>query len=202
MYGLDLNNTKISVATQRGADAYASVDAIHSLVSGYRNVVQYPTHTFGKDMQLIAKLLASKSGTRVFFAKLGGFDDHADERIQHADLLKEYDDTIGAFFTDLKQHGLDRNVVVLTYSEFGRRVKENGSKGTDHGAAAPVFVLGSRVRGGFYGEYPSLTKLDNNGDLIYNVDFRSIYASLLEGWLSADARAVLGKNYEQLKLFL
>ncbi len=198
MYGLGLTNTKISVGASKGADAYASVEAIQSLKLQYEPTIKYPAGDFARDLQLVVKLLSAGSGTRVFFTELGGFDDHADEKGQHADLLKVYDQSIGAFYEDLKLHGWGDDVIVLTYSEFGRRVKENGSGGTDHGAAAPVFVLGGRVKGGMYGEYPSLSRLDN-GDLKYNVDFRSVYASVLEDWLGADANAVLGKRYEKLK---
>ncbi|WP_281889705.1 DUF1501 domain-containing protein [Paenibacillus sp. YYML68] len=201
MYGLQLTNTKIRVTADRGADAYASVEAIQSLSSKYQETVTYPDTAFAADLQLIVKLLSSGAGTRVFWAELDGFDDHADERGQHADLLKEYDEAVSAFYDDLQSHGLADDVVVMTYSEFGRRVKENGSGGTDHGAAAPVFVLGGRVKGGLYGEYPSLTRLDSNGDLTYNVDFRSIYASMLDDWLGADSKDVLGARYETIKLF-
>jgi uncharacterized protein (DUF1501 family) len=201
MYGLQLNNTKIQVTASRGTDAYSSVSAIQSLVSQYDNRTEYPAGAFAEDLRLVVKLLSSGSGTRVFWTELDGFDDHADERGQHAELLAVYDNAISAFYQDLELHGLAEDVVVLTFSEFGRRVKENGTGGTDHGAAAPVFLLGGRVSGGMYGEYPSLTKLDNNGDLKYNVDFRSIYASLLDGWLGGDVKEVLGKSYETFPWF-
>jgi uncharacterized protein (DUF1501 family) len=197
MYGIDGQMEQLRVTCGRGADAYHSVEAIQSLSAGYQKKVEYPNTNFSRDLQLVSKLLAGKSGTRVFYVQLGGFDDHALEREQHARLLKELDEGLGAFYKDLEAQGLGERVVTMAYSEFGRRVKENGSGGTDHGTAAPVFVLGSRVKGGLYGAYPSLTNLDS-GDLKYEVDFRSIYYSIVDGWLKGDAVSVLGKAYEKL----
>jgi uncharacterized protein (DUF1501 family) len=116
----------------------------------------------------------------------------------HAKLLKDMDDAIASFYKDLEVQGFQDRVVTLAFSEFGRRVKENGSGGTDHGAAGPVLVLGGQVKGGMYGMYPSLSNLDN-GDLKYEVDFRSIYYTLVENWMKGDAKGVLGKTYEKLK---
>jgi len=112
--------------------------------------------------------------------------------------LERVDSGINAFHQDLVQMGVANDVLIMTFSEFGRRVKENGSQGTDHGTAAPLFVLGNRVKGGLFGQYPSLSQLDNNGDLIYTVDFRSVYATILEDWLKADAKTILRGSFENL----
>lgn len=117
-------------------------------------------------------------------------------------LLETVDKGLDAFYQDISQMGVADNILMMTFSEFGRRVRENGSLGTDHGTAAPMLILGNRVRGGLHGEHPSLTKLDDNGDLIYTVDFRSVYATILEDWLSADSQAILGKKFEKLGLIV
>jgi uncharacterized protein (DUF1501 family) len=123
---------------------------------------------------------------------LGGFDTHANQQATHAQLLKMLADGLSAFYDDLVQHGKADNVVVMTWSEFGRRVEENGSQGTDHGTAAPMFVLGNAVSHGIFGEPPSLSSLDNAGNLKYTTDFRSIYATVLDRWLGASSKDVLG----------
>ncbi|MBE1441507.1 DUF1501 domain-containing protein [Paenibacillus sp. OAS669] len=197
MYDPNRQGTQIKVTCQRGADAYQSVEAIHSLTSGYQNKVEYPKSGIARDLQLVSKLLSGQSGTRVFYVELGGFDDHAQEKEQHAKLLKQLDEAIGTFYKDLEAQGLQDRVVTMAFSEFGRRVKENGNVGTDHGTAAPVFVLGGKVKGGMYGVMPSLTNLDN-GDLKYEVDFRSVYYTLVNNWLKGDAGSVVKGSFENL----
>jgi uncharacterized protein (DUF1501 family) len=141
----------------------------------------------GAQLEMVAKCIEANVATRVFSASLGGFDLHADEKATQEALLRRLDEALTGFLDRVK--GSD--VVVLVYSEFGRRVRANGSDGTDHGTAGPVFVLGEPVKGGLYGEQPSLTDLDN-GDLKSTVDFRDVYATLLEGVLGTDAGKVLG----------
>lgn len=198
MYDPKSQGVHLQVACRRGTEAYDSVVAIQELASAYKNKVEYPKTAIAKDLKLASQLLAGQSGTRVFYTQLGGFDDHADEKEQHAKLLKELDEAVAAFYSDLEEQGLADKVVTLAFSEFGRRVKENGSGGTDHGTAAPVFVMGGRVKGGMYGVYPSLERLDTNGDLKYEVDFRSVYYTLVDRWLQGDAKSTLGKSYETL----
>ncbi|ULL14222.1 DUF1501 domain-containing protein [Paenibacillus sp. H1-7] len=197
MYDPNRQGTQIKVTCERGSDAYQSVEAIHNLTSGYQNKVEYPKSNIARDLQLVSKLLSGQSGTRVFYVELGGFDDHAQEKEQHAKLLKQLDEAVGTFYKDLEAQGLQDRVVTMAFSEFGRRVKENGNGGTDHGTAAPVLVLGGKVMGGMYGVMPSLTNLDN-GDLKYEVDFRSVYYTLVENWLKGDARTVLRGSFEKL----
>jgi uncharacterized protein (DUF1501 family) len=173
------------------------VEAVQRLSAAYPSKTEYPKTGLARDMQLVAKLLSGGAATRVFYTQVGGFDDHANEKDQHARVLKEVDGAIGAFYDDLAALGMQDRVVTAVFSEFGRRVKENGSGGTDHGTAAPMFVVGGRVKGGLYGDYPSLSNLDN-GDLKYDVDFRSVYYTLVDNWLKGDAQGVLGKTYEKL----
>jgi uncharacterized protein (DUF1501 family) len=200
MYDPTRQMTQVRVAAKRGAEAYHAVEALQKLSAVYSSKVEYPNTSFSKDLQLVAKLLSGGSGTRVFYTQIGGFDDHANEKEQHARVLKDADGAIGAFYNDLTALGLQDRVVTVVFSEFGRRVKENGSGGTDHGTAAPMLVLGGRVKGGLYGEYPKLNNLDN-GDLKYNVDFRSVYYTLVDDWLKGDAKSVLGKSFEKLTFF-
>jgi uncharacterized protein (DUF1501 family) len=142
-------------------------------------------------LDTVASIVASGSPTRVFSVSLGGFDTHASERDQHSRLLTAVDNALGRFFDKMLTTARGSKVVAMVYSEFGRRVTANLSEGTDHGTAAPVFVLGASVKGGMYGEQPSLTKLDENGDLLHNVDFRSIYAQVSGSVLGIDPKAIL-----------
>jgi len=137
--------------------------------------------------------------TRVYYVSQGGYDTHSNQKGTHERLLKDLDASLSAFLAEMKtMKTLDR-VVVMTFSEFGRRVAENASGGTDHGAAAPLFVMGGGVRAGLHGSHPSLTKLDR-GDLVHTTDFRSVYATLLEGWLKAPSSTILQKQFSQLPI--
>ena len=137
--------------------------------------------------------------TRVYYASQGGFDTHAGQLNAHDRLMTELNDALVAFVADLKQQGNFERVLLLTFSEFGRRVQENANGGTDHGAAAPMFVLGGRVKPGLFGKYPSLTDLDD-GDLKFNTDFRSVYGSVLDRWLAAPSEKVLGRKFPILPI--
>jgi uncharacterized protein (DUF1501 family) len=198
MYNPVQQFTQVRVTASRGQTAFEAASAIQSLsAAAPAPKAEYPSTGFGKDLQLVARLLSGGAGTRVFYTQLGGFDDHSNEKVQHAKVLKDLDGSISAFYEDLAAQGLQDRVVTVVFSEFGRRVAENGSGGTDHGTAAPMLVVGGRVKGGLYGEYPSLSNLDN-GDLKYQVDFRSVYSTLIEDWLKGDAKSVLGSTYEKI----
>ena len=132
---------------------------------------------------------------RVGYVTLGGFDTHANEQGTHNTLMTTLAQGLSAFYADLVQHGKADNVVVMTWSEFGRRVEENGSLGTDHGTSAPMFVLGTPINKGIFGEPPSLSSLDQNGNLKYTVDFRSVYATVLDRWMGASSKDVLGADF-------
>ena len=132
--------------------------------------------------------------TRIYYVSQGGYDTHSGQLGAHDRNLGDLDASISAFVADLKAQGNFDRVMLMTFSEFGRRVVENASGGTDHGAAAPMFVLGGGVKPDLYGQQPSLTRL-NQGDLIYNVDFRSVYATVLENWLKAPSEMVLKRKF-------
>ncbi len=174
-----------------------SVDLLSKLGDKYQSMAQYPNNPFGKTLQQVAQMLASNVGTRVFYVQLGGFDTHANQKPAQATLMSQLADSLMAFQTDLEGHHLADRVLTIGFSEFGRRVKENGSQGTDHGAAGPMFVVGKGVKGGVYGDHPNLAKLDD-GDLSHTVDFRSVYATVIEDWLGAPSQDVLGARYEKL----
>jgi uncharacterized protein (DUF1501 family) len=149
------------------------------------------------NLRTVARLIGADLGTRIFYVSTGGFDTHANQPNNHANLLKDVADSIAAFYADLQQRGRANDVVLMTFSEFGRRVQENASSGTDHGAAGPMFVVGGAVKGGLYGQYPSLEDL-NQGDLKFNVDFRQVYATILDRWLSAPSQKILNARFEPL----
>ena len=153
--------------------------------------------SLGGRLQLVARLVQKGLGTRIYYTQLGGFDTHSGQATMHADLLGNLSNAVGNFLNALGEHA-DR-VAVMTYSEFGRRVRENGSRGTDHGSGSCMFVAGNKVVGGLVGRHPSLSDL-TDGDLKYHTDFRRVYATLLDDWLGVESRGVLGDKFEKLTL--
>jgi uncharacterized protein (DUF1501 family) len=174
-----------------------AVDALGAASERYQPAGPYPQGPFGKALQNVAQMIAANLGTRVFYVSIGGFDTHANQKPAHANLLTNVAEGLAAFQKDLESMGKADGVLILGFSEFGRRVRENGSGGTDHGAAGPMFAIGSGVRSGLYGAPPSLTSLDD-GDLRHTVDFRQVYATVLENWFAAPSPAILGGTYERL----
>jgi uncharacterized protein (DUF1501 family) len=158
-----------------------------------------PRTTLTEQMQLIAQLIGKEVGARIYYASIDGFDTHAMQAETHANLLGDVSSSIGQFFTQLRQSGQASRVVLLTYSEFGRRVRENSGQGTDHGAASHLFVAGPAVKAGLVGTYPRLDDL-TDGDLKFGIDFRRVYATLLDGWLGVSSKDVLGEAFEHVPL--
>jgi uncharacterized protein (DUF1501 family) len=148
---------------------------------------------------MVAAMIRDGMKTRVYYATLSGFDTHAGQLGTHARILQQVGDAVLAFQNELKAQGDQDRVLTLVFSEFGRRVQQNASGGTDHGTAAPSFVIGTRVRPGVHGNHPSLTDLDN-GDLKFTQDFRGVYAALLEDWMKAPADKVLGGKFAKAKV--
>lgn len=155
----------------------------------------------GQQLTMVRRMIAAGLKTRVYYVSMGGFDTHAQQPGRHQQLMGQLGEALADFVDGLKADGLLDRVLVMSFSEFGRRVAENGSQGTDHGAAAPLFVVGSRVKAGFHGEHPGLEpeQLDQ-GDLKWLIDFRSIYAAVLEDWLKADSRKILGGEFSKLTI--
>jgi uncharacterized protein (DUF1501 family) len=180
-------------------DAQVSTDQIKQVLKGTKNEATYPKSQLGNSFSLIARLIAGGLPTRVYYASQGGYDTHAGQGNTHKRLLNELAVSLGAFCNDLKAKGIFDRVLVMTFSEFGRRVNENANGGTDHGTAAPMFVCGGRVKPGLYGKQPPLNRLDT-GDLLYNVDFRSVYSTILSNWMKASAAQVLGRDFPKLHL--
>jgi uncharacterized protein (DUF1501 family) len=187
----------VSFVQRRQLQTLTAVETLRELLEG-PNAVARGGAGLQQKLQLIAGLIARGFGTRIFYVGLEGFDTHADQGTAHGNLLAELADSVSAFFQTLKTTGHDGRVRLMTFSEFGRRVQENGSRGTDHGAASCLFVAGPSLRGGVVGGHPSLSDLDA-GDLKFHTDFRRVYATLLDGWLGCDSTAVLGAKWEHVK---
>ena len=162
-----------------------------------RGVVYGSKVDLASALQLAAQIIVTQPSAKIIHVVLGGFDTHQQQDTRQQSLLAYVDSAVSAFMKDMAAHGTDKRVTLFTWSEFGRRVKENGSNGTDHGAAAPLFVVGGAVKGGLLGQQPSLTQTVDNGNLAFTVDFRSVYQSLLRDWLGADPKAVLGQTFPE-----
>jgi len=180
-------------------DAQLSSDKILAIARKYKSNVPYPQGRLAASLSMIARMIAGGLPTRVYYASQGGFDTHAGQVNAHERLMGELNDALSAFATDLKQQGNFDRVLLITFSEFGRRVVENANGGTDHGAAAPMFIVGGAVKPGLFGKYPSLSDLDHD-DLKFNTDFRSVYGTVLDKWLRAPSQVVLGRKFPALPI--
>lgn len=178
-------------------DALVTERRFQQVLGAYKPSAEYPGNPFAASLRNVAALIASGNATRVYYVSLGGFDTHTNQPNTHATLLKTLSEGLAAFQRDLEGKKLDDQVLTMTFSEFGRRPSENESRGTDHGTAAPLFVLGSRVQAGLHGRAPDLA-VEKNADLAFSTDFRAVYATVLQRWLGADAKAVLGADYAPL----
>jgi uncharacterized protein (DUF1501 family) len=190
--GIDLGFLRQSLGT-----AIDSAARLKEVAAGYQPAVPYPQTQLATHLKTAAQLIAGDLGTRIFFVSLGGFDTHSQQAGSHGALMAELGGAVSAFFRDLKARGLAEQVLLATYSEFGRRLKENGSLGTDHGAASQMFVVSGAAKGGIIGDHPSLTDLDD-GDLKHHTDFRRVYATLLDQWLRIPSTEVLGGHFAPL----
>ena len=178
---------------------YRAAERLKDAASRYHSTTTYPETPLAGQLRHAAEVIAADLGVRVLFASQDGYDTHAEQGDQHAELLGQLSDALAAFRHDLVEQKKADRVIVLVFSEFGRRVDENASRGTDHGAASCLFVVGSPVKGGLVGQYPSLEQL-GDGDLIYNTDFRSVYATLLDGWLGCPSQQVLRGEFPRLDI--
>ncbi|HEY9785034.1 MAG TPA: DUF1501 domain-containing protein [Candidatus Obscuribacterales bacterium] len=186
-----------ALLTQAGLDADDASQRLLKAAGKQESKAKYPGGKLGDGLKFISQMICSGVTSTVYTVSLDGFDTHANQPQTQARLLKQLSDAIGAFQSDLEEHGVAPRVLTAVFSEFGRRLEENSGCGTDHGTAEPLFIIGSGIKGGVYGSRPSLTALDN-GDLKYTVDFRHVYATLLDRWLQADSVEILGKNFETL----
>jgi len=189
---------------QTTTQAYLNNQKIQQTIRSFSRKFPYPSSKLAGDMCTVAQLIRAEIGIRIYFVELGGggiggFDNHANQKGNHCALLHQLSEAIGAFVQDMKQSKLLDRVLLMTFSEFGRTLRENGRRGTGHGAGAPIFVAGGKVKPGLTGAHPSLTDLDN-GALKFHTDFRQVYATLLERWLGFDSRIPLGKTFQPLDI--
>ncbi|MSQ90390.1 MAG: DUF1501 domain-containing protein [Phycisphaerales bacterium] len=179
-------------------DAQLSSDRIRAAMDK-TPLVSYPNSQLSTQMKSIGAMIRDQMKTRVYYASIGGFDTHGGQAGAHGNLMRQVGDALLAFQNDLKAQGNATRVVTMVFSEFGRRVRQNASGGTDHGTAAPMFLMGEGVKAGVHGTHPSLTDLDQ-GDLKFTCDFRSVYATVLDSWMGAPSKKILGASYPNLKL--
>jgi uncharacterized protein (DUF1501 family) len=181
--------------------ALAGSDELQKVAASYQSPVQYPANNgLANQLKMVAQVIAGNLGTRLFSVSMGGYDTHANQKPTQDRNLAQLGDALEAFMQDLAHLQQQDNVVIMTFSEFGRRVKQNGSGGTDHGTAEPMFIIGNKVQGGLYGTYPSLSDLDNNGDLKFNADFRSVYAGVLKDVVGADPTPILAGSFDAISV--
>jgi uncharacterized protein (DUF1501 family) len=208
----------IAALAKAGFDAEEGAAQLRAAVGNYTPGATYPTGNqpsatavqFASALKMVAQIITTIPDANLFYVQLGGFDHHSQEigtnadnftdktKGQHAVLLEAFSLGVKTFYDDLAAHSLADNVVMMTWSEFGRRPNENASHGTDHGTGSPLFVIGNPVHGGLYGLQPSLSDLDSAGNIKFKVDFRSTYATILDKWLGADSQSILGAKYDNL----
>ncbi|CAI8201002.1 MAG: Uncharacterised protein [Formosa sp. Hel1_33_131] len=179
--------------------AKSSAKYIYETSKTTTSTQSYPNNPFAKQLKTTAEFINSKLDTKVYYVSMGGFDTHANQANRHARLLKTYSEAMEVFVKDLEASDSFKDTLILTFSEFGRRVQQNAAGGTDHGAANNLFVIGKNLKKpGIYNDSPDLSNLDKNGDLHYTIDFRSVYATLLDQWLDASHSKVLGNSFNTL----
>ena len=183
---------------QTGLDALKGADILRTAPEKYQSTVEYADTAIARNLRAISQVLLADLGTRVFYTQHGGYDTHAAEMAVHTQLWTELSDAISCFFADLREHNVEDRVVMLVFTEFGRRVKDNGS-GSDHGSGGLSMVIGAPVNGGQYNQFPSLSEPNLlEGDLHFNYDYRGLYATLAERWLGLDGKEVVGGSYEMV----
>ena len=181
-------------------DTQSSADYLFEKAKLHTSTISYPMNPLGRDLKQISELITADTATKVYYAGMSGFDTHANQKGTQQRLLKQYADSMSAFVTDLQQNNLLDDVLIMTFSEFGRRAKQNGSNGTDHGTANNVFMIGGGLqKPGFYNDGPNLGGLINE-DLVYDIDFRRIYANVLDQWLEGDSKGILSGQFQGLGL--
>jgi uncharacterized protein (DUF1501 family) len=181
------------------ANTYASSQRLQDIGKNYQPKATYPQTPLANRLKLAAQLIDANLGARIFYVSLENFDTHANQATAHAQLLTQLSAAMTAFYKDMAARGHQDRVLMMTFSEFGRRAKENGSKGTDHGSAAPMLLVGGKVKAGVVGKHPSLTQLEM-GNLKHHTDFRQVYAAILDGWLGISSKDVLGQKFDPVEI--
>ena len=196
MYGGQGKDNVMEFLGQTGRDALKGADILRTAPAQYESTVEYAANPIAQSLKSVAQVLFADLGTRIFYTQHGSFDTHSGEIVSHAKLWDEVAGGIGDFYDDLREHGRENDVAVLVFSEFGRRIKDNGS-GTDHGSGGTAFVIGGEVNGGLYGDYPSIeSHMQLEGDLHFNNDFRMTYATLLDRWFKVDSEPIVNGQFE------
>ena len=186
---------------QTGLDALKGADILRTAPEGYSSSVEYASTPIGQSLKSVAQVMLADLGTRIYYTQHAGVDTHAAQMPVSAKLWQDVSSAIGDFMDDLKEHGREDDAAILVFSEFGRRIKDNGT-GTDHGSGSMALIIGGAVRAGLYGQYPSLREQDQlQGDLLFNNDFRGTYSSLLAQWLGLDPVPIVNGQVEQFELF-
>ncbi len=180
-------------------EASSSAKYIYETSKTFKTKLEYPNNPFGKQLKTTAEFINSNIESKVYYVSMGGYDTHANQKNKQSKLLDIYSKSIAVFVNDLEQNNTFKDTLIVTFSEFGRRLKQNAAKGTDHGAANNVFIIGKNLnKPGFYNEAPNLLDLDNNNDIKYSIDFRSIYATVLEKWLKVNDETILNSSFKKL----
>ena len=196
--GTDGKSAVLDFLSQTGTDALKGADILRTAPAQYSSSIEYAANPIAQSMKSMAQVMFADLGTRVYYAQHGSFDTHSGELMSHAKLWEDVAGAVGDFMDDLKEQDSEDDAVVFIFSEFGRRIKDNGS-GTDHGSGGVAFAIGSKVEGGMYGQYPSLAEVDQlEGDLHFNNDFRSSYSTILEQWMGLDAPSIVNGTFEQI----
>ncbi|MCH8309329.1 MAG: DUF1501 domain-containing protein [Chloroflexi bacterium] len=187
---------------QTGLDVLSGADMLADVADQYESSVEYADNPIAKNLRDVARIHLAGLGTRIFYTQHGGYDTHANQLPSHPKLMTDISGAISDFLDDLEEHGASDNVTVFAFTEFGRRMRDNGS-GTDHGTGGGAFIFGKNVQGGLYGEYPSLDPADwaHGEDLKHHIDFRGIYGTLLEQWMNVDAKPIVKGDFEQISPF-
>ena len=199
MYGGQGKDNVMEFLGQTGRDALKGADILRTAPAQYESTVEYAANPIAQSLKSVAQVLFADLGTRIFYTQHGSFDTHSGEIISHEKLWDDVAGAIGDFYDDLREHGRENEVAILVFSEFGRRIKDNGS-GTDHGSGGAAFVIGGEVSGGLYGDYPSLEPhLQLEGDLQFNNDFRMTYSTLLDRWFKIDSEPIVNGQFEHFE---
>ncbi len=204
IYGQAIGSGPVSeYIGKTGIDILKGADMLSDVADSYSSSVEYADNPIAKSLKDVARIHLAGLGTRVFYTNHGGYDHHANEMLAHPGLMRDLSGAIADFIDDLEEHDAAEEVAILVFTEFGRRMRDNGS-GTDHGSGGGAFLIGKNVKGGFYSEYPSLepSEWEHGEDLKHTIDFRGIYATLLEQWLGVESVPIVRGHYEQINPFL
>lgn len=199
MYGGDVKDEVMAFLGQNGRDALHGADILRTAPEQYTSAVEYPENPIAQNLKSVAQVMFAELDTQIYYTTYGSFDTHGGELIAHTKLWQDVSGAVSAFYQDLEAHGWENDATILIWTEFGRRIRDNGT-GTDHGSGGSAFVIGGAVQGGLYGEYPSLKPEDQlEGDLHFNNDFRSTYSTLAERWFGLESAPIVNGHFEQFE---